>query len=144
MYLYFPAAKLLRYEEANQIITTLKRKGWQEVPDPTVPGSTWDGTKWVAPAPEPEPPRWVQFGVALGNSPQINQFIAGVAEAAPVLHLMLGVGLGQAAQGDPKTFLAAWAQAKQAGAVSSQLASFVANMAESFGLPDDFVAALTA
>lgn len=88
-------------------------------------------------------PRWVQFGVALGAIPEINALVTQVMTVAPVLHLMLGVGLGQAAQGEPKTFLAAWNQAVASGLVSENLAASVAAMASSFDLPAAFIAALT-
>ncbi len=88
-------------------------------------------------------PRWVQFGIAIGGSPEINAFVATVREAAPVLHGMLIVGLGQAAKGDPKTFLAAWNQAQDAGLVDQKLAATFVTMANGFNLPADFIAALS-
>lgn len=87
-------------------------------------------------------PRWVQFGVTLGSSPEVNQFVATVREVAPVLHLMIGVGLGQAAQGDAKTFLAAWGQAMAAGLIPAELLAGVVAMASGFDLPAEFIAAL--
>jgi len=59
-----------------------------------------------------------------------------------VLHLMLGVGLGQAAQGDPATFLAAWGQARASGLVSPELVEQVVNLAGGFDLPVEFLAGL--
>lgn len=89
-------------------------------------------------------PRWVEFGVALGTSPEVNQFVATLAQVAPVLHLMIGVGLGQAAKGDPKTFIGAWTQCRGAGLVSADLLAAVVELAGGFSLPADFVAALAA
>jgi len=86
--------------------------------------------------------RWVEFGTALVADPGVNQMIGTAAATAPVLHLMLGVGLGQAAQGDPKTFLAAWTAAMGAGLASPDLAAHVAALATTYDLPAEFVAAL--
>jgi hypothetical protein len=91
----------------------------------------------------PPPPEWVGFGAALGDDQQVNQFVGNLIQAAPVLHLMVGVGLGQAAQGDPQTFLAAWAMGLQSGLITPELAAHVAELAEPFNLPADFVGALT-
>ena len=86
---------------------------------------------------------WVQFAGMLATDPAVNQLVATAAAAAPVLHLMLGVGLGQAAQGEPATFLAAWAQARSSGLVSELVAEQVAAMAAAFDLPSEFVGALS-
>lgn len=86
---------------------------------------------------------WVQFAGMLATDPAVNQLVATAAAAAPVLHLMLGVGLGQAAQGEPATFLAAWDKARSSGLVSELVAEQVAAMAAAFDLPTDFVGALS-
>lgn len=90
----------------------------------------------------PPVPQWVQFGAALAADSSVNAMVAAAATSAPVLHLMLGVGLGQAAQGDGKTFSAAWTAALQAGLVSDDLAAHVASIGNSFNLPADFLAGL--
>lgn len=144
MYLYLSTASILREETDDNVIATLLRKGWKQVPDPEVPGSTWNGTAWEAPPPEPVIPQWVQFGIALGLSPEVNAFVATLAQAAPVLHLMIGVGLGQAAQGDPKTFLGGWAQCRAAKLISAELLDGVVTMASAYDLPAEFIAALSA
>jgi len=142
-HLYLACADTLRQETDQSVIDTLVRKGWAQVPDPEVPGSTWNGTSWDAPAPEPTIPRWVQFGVALGQAPAVNEFVATLAQAAPVLHLMIGVGLGQAAQGDPKTFLGAWTQCRTVGLVPPELLDDVTALAEAHALPAEFIDALS-
>lgn len=91
----------------------------------------------------PAVPRWVQFGAALAADAGVNAMIGTAATSAPVLHLMLGVGLGQAAQGDPQTFTVAWANARSVGLVSAELAAHVAELAASFDLPAEFIAGLT-
>jgi hypothetical protein len=100
----------------------------------------WPGTalNWLG------VPQWVQFGVGLGVSPTVNAFVASLAQAAPVLHLMIGVGLGQAAQGDPNTFLTGWAQCRTAGLVPPELLADVVALANDYGLPAEFVAQLGA
>jgi hypothetical protein len=112
--------------------------------DPATEQLDWTNGEYViTPLPPPPPqPRWVQFGTALGADPQVNQFIGSLAQAAPVLHLMIGVGMGQAAQGDPQTFLAAWATGTEQDLITPELAGHVATLAEHFDLPAEFVAAL--
>jgi hypothetical protein len=114
---------------------------WQAAGNPKA--ALWE--EYTPPEPEPGPvvPRWVQFGVALGSTPAVNVFVATLAQAAPVLHLMIGVGLGQAAQGDPQTFLGGWAQCRTAGLVSTELLAGVVAMAADYDLPADFIAALS-
>ena len=102
-----------------------------------------------APAPEPgpplpDPPQWVQFGAALAADTQVNSMVAVAATTAPVLHLMLGVGLGQAAQGDPQTFSTAWSTALGIGLVTPELATHVSGIGTTFNLPDSFIQELGA
>ncbi len=104
-----------------------------------------DGAYSVTSLPPPLPqPRWVEFGTALGTDALVNQFIASLAQAAPVLHLMVGVGMGQAAQGDSQTFLAAWAMGTALALITPELAAHVAELAEQYDLPAEFVEALVA
>jgi hypothetical protein len=94
------------------------------------------------PTPNPKP-QWVQFGALLAGDSSVNAMVATAAASYPVLHLMLGVGLGQAAQGDPQTFAAAWGNAKSLGLVSSELAEHVAEVGSSLNLPQTFLATIT-
>jgi hypothetical protein len=112
--------------------------------DPATEQLDWaDGIYSVTPLPPPPPqPRWVEFGTALGSDAQVNQFIASLAQAAPVLHLMVGVGMGQAAQGDSQTFLAAWAMGTAQELITPELAAHVAELAEQHNLPTEFALAL--
>jgi hypothetical protein len=101
--------------------------------------------EWVmveAPPPPPPVPQWVQFGELLAADDAVNTMVATAASAAPVLHLMLGVGLGQAAQGDPKTFLAAWSTALASGLATPTLAAHVVDLGTSCDLPAEFLAQL--
>lgn len=93
--------------------------------------------------PVPPPvPQWVAFGTALVPDPGVNALVAAAAANAPVLHGMLIVGLGQAAQGDPQTFGAAWSAARAAGLVSPELIANMQATAAVFNLPAEFIAGL--
>ena len=127
---YDPAAYGLEATQDVDLDGGLLRRGWALVPLP------------VPPPPLPVA-QWVQFAGSLAADPAVNQLGATAATAAPVLHLMLGVGLGQAADGNPVTFLAAWAQARASGLVPAPIAEQVAVMAAAFDLPADFVEALS-
>ena len=87
-------------------------------------------------------PRWVQFAQALAGSDEIKALLWTAEAVNPVLREMLGVGLGQAAQGNPATFLAAWSDAVAAGVVSADLAAQMQTLATGFDLPAEFVEGL--
>ena len=127
--------------ETGEVAATLLRKGWAELPERPDPAAQWDGKVWVVPEPEPEP-QWVAFGAALAADAAVNALVAAARDNAPVLHLMLGVGLGQAAQGDPQTFGAAWTAARGAGLVSAELIEHMQQVAARFSLPAEFIAGL--
>jgi hypothetical protein len=123
---YDPATEQLTATEAIDTDACTVTRGWTITPLP----------------PSPPQPRWVEFGTALGADPTVNQFVASLAQSAPVLHLMVGVGMGQAAQGDSQTFLAAWAMGLSQGLISTELAEHVAAIAAEHDLPAAFIAAL--
>lgn len=104
-------------------------------------GEAWNRQAVTRPTPPPVP-QWVAFGGALAADPSINTLVTTAASAAPVLHLMLGVGLGQAAQGDSQTFLAAWGQAVAGGLATPELVAAIQAMATTYDLPAEFIAAL--
>lgn len=102
-----------------------------------------DGEYVTTPIPPPQPaPQWVQFAGALGADLTVNQFVASLAQTAPVLHLMIGVGMGQAAGGDFSTFLAAWTMGASLGLVTPELTAHVTGIAQTFNLPPEFIAGL--
>ncbi len=107
-------------------------------------GEVWDREIVTRPPAPPvlPTPQWVAFGGALAADPAINTLVATAAADAPVLHLMLGVGLGQAAQGDSQTFLAAWGQAAAAGLATPELVAAVQAIAVNHDLPPEFIAGL--
>jgi hypothetical protein len=125
---YDPAIYVLQPTQDVDLDARVLRKGWELVELP--------------PVVVPPTPRWVQFAQTLAVDPAVNGLVATAATAAPVLHLMLGVGLGQAAQGDPTTFLAAWSDAVTAGLVSPELAAQMQLLASGFDLPAEFVEGL--
>ena len=88
--------------------------------------------------------QWVAFGAAIAGDAVVNALVATAAQAAPVLHLMLGVGLGQAAQGDPQTFLAAWSAASAANLLTEELVDSLVAMGETYDLPESFLTAIAA
>jgi hypothetical protein len=83
--------------------------------------------------------KWLEFGAALAADPAINQFVATIAQAAPVLHLMIGVGLGQAAKGDVRTFLEAWGLGLAAEMIPADLQQHLVAMASGYDLPQRFI-----
>ena len=101
-----------------------------------------NGGQWVCVSQIETPtsePQWVQFGAILAADTSVNAMVATAAASYPVLHLMLGVGLGQAAQGNTETFAAAWSNAKSMGLVSPELAKHVAEVGLSLNLPQAFL-----
>ena len=88
--------------------------------------------------------QWVEFASALVSDTAVNALIATASSQAPVLNLMLGVGLGQAAQGDAKTFVAAWTAARTSGLVDAPLVTHMQALATTYDLPAEFIAGLAA
>jgi hypothetical protein len=115
---------------AVEITPVLIDGAWQQA---------WELVDLPPAAPEP---RWVQFGAAVQDSPDINQLLGAALQQVPALGLGLGVGLGKAADGDERVFLSSWSMARTLGLVSPELLAAVQALAEQFNLPHDFVAAL--
>ena len=88
------------------------------------------------------PPRWQAFGAAVWAKAEVNQLLATALQSAPALAMALPVGLGQAAQGDQRTFVAAWQTARSAGLVAAELVAAVQALATEHDLPDEFIAGL--
>jgi hypothetical protein len=104
----------------------------------------WVGGEYrveTLPPAEPEP-RWQEFRAALRGMQDLQVLVATLAQVDPIGHLAIGVGLGQAAQGDTSTFTGVWAELLAAGLVTPAMAAAVAAMAVTFDLPAEFVAAL--
>lgn len=126
---YDPSIYGLQPTQDVDLDALVLRKGWALVELP--------------PAVVTPTPRWVQFALALATSPEVNQWYFGLfAPQTSVLHGMVGVGLGQAAEGNANTFLAAWTQAATAGLVSVELAAQMQLLASGFDLPAEFVEGL--
>ena len=92
--------------------------------------------------PMPPEPRWIEFGLALGQDASMIEFVRAADAANPILERMISGGLLQAAEGNPRTFMAAWPVALAAGLVTPELAAHVQTLAASYDLPEAFVAGL--
>ena len=90
------------------------------------------------------PPRWQAFGAAVWVMAEVNQLLATALQSAPALAMALPVGLGQAAQGDQRTFVHAWQSARAAGLVADELVTALQTLGVAHDLPVEFVAALGA
>lgn len=90
------------------------------------------------------PPRWQAFGGAVWSLAEVNALLATALQAAPALAMALPVGLGQAAQGDQRTFVSAWQAARSAGLVADELVQALQTLGTAHDLPAEFVAALGA
>ena len=125
---YDPAIYRLEPTQDVDLDALVLSKGWELVELP--------------PVVVPPTPHWVQFAQALAGSDEIKSLLWAMESINPVLRDMMSVGLGQAAQGDATTFLAAWRQAVAAGLVSPELAAQMAALAGGFDLPAEFVEGL--
>jgi hypothetical protein len=86
------------------------------------------------------PPRWIDFWSSL--PPDVDVLLSAAQVASPRLALALGVGLGKAADGDSRVFLAAWTTATTLGMVSPALITAVQTLAIAHDLPTEFVEGL--
>lgn len=90
------------------------------------------------------PPRWQAFGGAVWSLAEVNALLSTALQAAPALAMALPVGLGQAAQGDQRTFVSAWQTARAAGLVADELVQALQTLGTAHDLPAEFIAALGA
>lgn len=88
------------------------------------------------------PPRWLEFGQAVQADPAINALLAAALQQAPALAMALSVGLGKAADGDSRVFVAAWGTACSLGLVSDELIPATQLLAAAHDLPAELIAAL--
>jgi hypothetical protein len=88
------------------------------------------------------PPRWLEFGEAVQALPEINGLLGQALQSAPALAMALSVGLGKAADGDSRVFLAAWQTARGLGLVSTDLVAGLQMLATAHDLPPEFIAGL--
>ena len=86
------------------------------------------------------PPEWIAFQDALPA--EIDQLLAAIQPVSLKLTLALGVGLGKAADGDPRVFINAWQLAIASGFVSAELITAIQALAVQYHLPAEFVSAL--
>jgi hypothetical protein len=88
------------------------------------------------------PPRWIEFGQVVQASPEINALLGKALIDAPALAMALSVGLGKAADGDSRIFLAAWSSALGLGLINAELIALMQGAAQSHDLPAAFVTGL--
>lgn len=134
-YIVWDGTSVWQPPEGHVLASSSLRIGSRYEQDP----ETLDWVMVEAPPPPDPVPQWVQFGELLAADSAVNAMVGTAAAAAPVLHLMLGVGLGQATQGDSKTFLAAWSIALASGLASPTLAAHVVDLGAGCNLPADFL-----
>jgi hypothetical protein len=109
-------------------------------PEIDVPAGTV--TRGWAVEPIERQPQWQAFRATLRAMPEIQEVLRQLNELDRVAFLGLGVGLGQAAQGELATFNGVWSELLAVGAVPAALAESVATLAIAHHLPTDFVQAL--
>jgi hypothetical protein len=86
------------------------------------------------------PPRWIEFSDALPV--EVDQLLAAAQAISASLAMRLGVGLGKAADGDPRVFLSAWQTARGIGLISPELVAGLQGLAVQYDLPAEFVVGL--
>jgi hypothetical protein len=88
------------------------------------------------------PARWIEFGQVVQAEPRINALLGKALVDAPALAMALSVGLGKAADGDSRIFLAAWNSALGLGLINDELITLMQGAAQAHDLPADFIAGL--
>ena len=88
------------------------------------------------------PPRWLEFGQVVQSEPRINALLGKALIDAPALAMALSVGLGKAADGDSRIFLAAWNSALGLGLINAELITLMQDAAQTHDLPAAFVTGL--
>ena len=88
------------------------------------------------------PARWIEFGQVVQMSPEINALLGKALVDAPALAMALSVGLGKAADGDSRIFLAAWRSALGLGLINAELITLMQGAAQAHDLPAEFIAGL--
>lgn len=141
-----PNEKWLEQNNAKVIVSDLsydKNLYYLKKCDPYIDtdGNVYDRELVTKPEPLSQP-EWVSFGESLALNENVNVLIATCAQSAPVLHLSLGVGMGQAAQGDTQTFISAWKSAFHIGLISEELIIEIVSLARQFNLPEEFITQL--
>lgn len=88
------------------------------------------------------PPRWLEFGQVVQAEPRINALLGRALVDAPALAMALSVGLGKAADGDSRIFLAAWKSALALELINDELITLMQGAAQAHDLPTEFIAGL--
>ena len=88
------------------------------------------------------PPRWLEFGQVVQAEPRINALLGKALVDAPALAMALSVGLGKAADGDSRIFLAAWHSALGLNLINNELIALMQGAAQAHELPVEFITGL--
>lgn len=88
------------------------------------------------------PPQWIAFGNAVTALAEINTMLAAALQSVPALAMALSVGLGRAADGDSRVFLAAWQAGRAGGLIPVTLVAQIQQLATQHDLPPEFIAGL--
>lgn len=88
------------------------------------------------------PARWIEFGQVVQASAEINALLGRALIDAPALAMALSVGLGKAADGDSRIFLAAWRSALGLGLINNELITLMQGAAQAHDLPAEFIVGL--
>jgi hypothetical protein len=123
-----------------------------ELADPVLVEGEWQQEWTVRDATEEElaqwdalnlpQPQWIEFGLALSGIPAVDDLLGAVEAANRPLERMLSGGMLQAAQGDARTFLAAWGHCLSVGLITAELVATVSALASDYDLPAAFIEAL--
>jgi len=123
---YDPATERLEPTEVINLTALTCTRGWAVMPLPP-------------PAPPEPTPEWIAFSEAIVAIPAVQSVLTAAIAANPGLYGGLVVGLGQAAQGDPRTFLRFWQLSVAAGLITTQLATDIQALATTHHLPTSFI-----
>lgn len=88
------------------------------------------------------PPQWIAFGNAVTALAEINTMLAAALQSVPALAMALSVGLGKAADGDSRVFLAAWQAGRAGGLIPAALVEQTQQLATQHDLPPEFITGL--
>jgi len=86
------------------------------------------------------PPRWIEFAAALPQ--EVRDLLRAAWDLDPLLKDSLSIGLGKAADGDPRVFLSAWQTARGIGLIAPELVAGLQGLAVQYDLPAEFVVGL--
>lgn len=140
-----PNQDWLTEADAALVNEYLQHNGATEQLESVTPYLADDGIVYnVVVRPLPPVPDWLSFNDAVNQLLEVRQLLIALKDMDMAAAMALAVGLGQAAQGDPKTFLHVWAGVRAAGLVSPETAAEVEVIGRAHHLPEPFLATIIA